>query len=147
MNSNFTEKYREFLIENKGRDFENLERLVILGLGFIFSYLVFIPLLLIHTKIAGLKKSDYDLITFYLPLFIIEGTLNLGLTLLIPTGFFLPCFYLSLIFGYTLKALIVFDIYQSLFNKKFISTNLVNIPDKILSRKSIKGWPLSGLAK
>lgn len=134
-------KYRELMIEISQSWGPKAERFIFLGIAFFFSWPVFVPALFIHTKIAGLRDSDKDLISFYLPMVVLQGLVFLSL-FMFDWAYY--TFYFNIILAVFLKIFIVLDIYYSIFEDKKITLNLFSIPKSFCSRKSVKGYTLDG---
>jgi hypothetical protein len=138
-------KYRELLVD-LGQNFgPKTERYLLLSVGFFLSSFIFIPCILIHNKIAGLKKDDKDLITFYLPVFFGLGLVQILLYLSIPTSYFISVFNINIFLDYAIKALIVYDIYKWLADEKKFTFNIISENKILVPRKTVKGFIVEGI--
>lgn len=82
------DKYIDFLNSIDESFGKKTERYVLILGFFVIGYPLYFILILLHLKFAGLKKSDYDIATTYIPLFALSHLLvftwifSLDLTLL-----------------------------------------------------------------
>ncbi len=136
------EEYRNVLIEINEKWGTKAERFILLTIGFVCSWSIFIPLIVIHTKIAGLKKEDSDLISFYLPLFSLSAVINLASYPLMETNFFMSALYLNIALDYFIKIFILFDGYKALSGEASPTIKIISFSEKSLTRKSVKGYTI-----
>lgn len=138
------EKYRGFIFDVHQQWGPNIERYVFLGIGLFLSWPIFIPALILHAKVSGLHKSDYDLVSFYLPIFIVQAVLSIVSMGFINLDFITYLIGLNFFLYMITNVIIIVDVYNMFFEIEKKSISLISFPEEKIKRKTVKGYTISG---
>ena len=106
------EKYRDllkFLDQNFG---PQAERFILLLGYFLMISPIYCILVLMHLRFAGLKKSDSDIATTFLPLFIIKAVLDLCPIYLIQAKLYMTTIFISQLISLYVLIILILQIFD-----------------------------------
>ena len=139
----WAENYRQALIDLSDNVGPAAERFLILSIGFFLGEAIFAVVLLVHTSIAGLKNSDRDLVTFFLPLAVaLSLVFFIPYLLILKMGINLSHLIALNLIALLFKIFIAIDVFKYLSSKTGIGFDLWNPSKDFILRKTVKGMTI-----